>query len=357
MVFKSGKINCLPNRGVEELVTDFERKMKMDSNRLQQSIVKTNEKYDKKSIRTFVSRKYHAQELRVRLTQPQLQELKKLLDNNNQYTKLALTSSSILGRYKLNNRVLTLYKSGSIYSRKGLNLYKTDIITAITKYPTHPGKDIIIGQDEVGKGEYFGPMVVGSVALDQASIAELQLEGVRDSKKLDVAAINRLAEIIKAKALAKRAIEVGTIKFNTLYKDIKGEGKNLNDLLAWEHGRAFLEVENQLEKNNLHHRPTLLIIDQFDNIKTKERIESKLKPNIEFLQTPRGEYASIAVAAASILAKYIRNEKLKKIEDQYGYKLKNENISAIIKSEHAQEILRQSYVENSISRGTLTRKE
>ena len=67
-------------------------------------------------------------------------------------------------------------------------------------------------------------MVVGSVALDQTLIAELQIEGARDSKKLDSASISRLAEIIKTKALAKRAIEIGTVKFNTLYKDIKGEG-------------------------------------------------------------------------------------------------------------------------------------
>ena len=109
MVYATGTITFLPNCGVEELITTFKKEGTTNSKHLQQFIAKTNRKYDKNRTKTSAFRKYNAQELRVKLTRLQLQELKKLLDGNSRCTKLTITTSSMLGRYKLNNQVLTLY--------------------------------------------------------------------------------------------------------------------------------------------------------------------------------------------------------------------------------------------------------
>jgi len=46
------------------------------------------------------------------------------------------------------------------------------------------GYDYVIGTDEAGKGEWYGPLVVACIALKQKDIPAMRKKGVRDSKKL-----------------------------------------------------------------------------------------------------------------------------------------------------------------------------
>ncbi|RLB76247.1 MAG: ribonuclease HIII, partial [Deltaproteobacteria bacterium] len=50
-----------------------------------------------------------------------------------------------------------------------------------------------IGMDESGKGDWFGPLVVAAVYVDEQTAAALRKAGVRDSKTLPPAAIQRIA--------------------------------------------------------------------------------------------------------------------------------------------------------------------
>ncbi|HEU5384193.1 MAG TPA: hypothetical protein VFV38_53040 [Ktedonobacteraceae bacterium] len=54
-----------------------------------------------------------------------------------------------------------------------------------------------IGTDEAGKGDYFGPLVIAGVYLDEQQVAQLRSRGVRDSKTLSDTAIVALADEIK----------------------------------------------------------------------------------------------------------------------------------------------------------------
>src|SRR5512136_2161707 len=60
------------------------------------------------------------------------------------------------------------------------------------------GARLIAGVDEVGRGSLFGPVVAGAVILEPG----YRIKGLRDSKLLDAPTREKLAERIKAHAIA-----------------------------------------------------------------------------------------------------------------------------------------------------------
>ena len=156
-----------------------------------------------------------------------------------------------------------------------------------------------IGTDESGKGDFFGPLVSAAVFVDPKMMRELEELGVKDSKKLSDKAVRKLAADIRRVAHDRYAVtRINPERFNTLYRQMKGEGKNLNTLLAWGHARS---IEDLLGKG---HKAPFAVIDQFGDARY---IEDKIladtrQSGIEILQYPKAE-SDIAVAAASILAR------------------------------------------------------
>jgi ribonuclease HIII len=155
-----------------------------------------------------------------------------------------------------------------------------------------------IGMDEAGKGDYFGPLVIAAVYVDEKTEPQLVALGVRDSKRLQDNRILTLAEEIKS-LCQYDVVPISPKAYNKLYSDIG----NLNRLLAWGHARA---LENVLKKVTCD----LAVADQFGNEKfLRDALLSKGR-KIQLEQRPRAE-EDIAVAAASILA---RAEFVRRIE-------------------------------------------
>ena len=79
------------------------------------------------------------------------------------------------------------------------------------KFITH------IGTDESGKGDFFGPLVIAGVMVDEKTaklFAELK---IRDSKTITDKRILEMAEQIKKHAVYS-VIAIGNSKVNDLYK-------------------------------------------------------------------------------------------------------------------------------------------
>ena len=122
----------------------------------------------------------------------------------------------------------------------------------------------MIGTDESGKGDYFGPLVCAAVCVDEAGAGTLRSIGVRDSKTCTDGEIRELAEKIRELCAGKfEIIEISPERYNTLYGELSREGKNLNTMLAWGHARA---IEELLKKVDC----TVAIADQFGD----ERLHS-----------------------------------------------------------------------------------
>lgn len=172
----------------------------------------------------------------------------------------------------------------------------------------------IIGTDESGKGDYFGPLVSAGVFVNMTTKPLLEKLGVRDSKKLNDNQIREVAHKIKKICANQFAvIEISPETYNSLYNQFKSEGKNLNVLLAWAHAKAIEEVLTKVECENV-------LSDKFADEKF---IISKLQEKgkrVNLRQEHKAE-ANIAVAAASILARERFLEKLKKLSMDLGIEL------------------------------------
>jgi ribonuclease HIII len=168
-----------------------------------------------------------------------------------------------------------------------------------------------IGTDESGKGDYFGPLVVAGVWLDESAAVRLEAKGVKDSKLLSNNRCQDLAAEIRIVCDGKSVeVEMPPERYNELYNQFKKERKNLNHLLAWGHARA---IESLLEKLPCSYA----IADQFGN---ERFILSKLMEKgkkLQLIQTPKAE-RYIAVAAASILARDRFLSRMEKLSQRYG---------------------------------------
>jgi ribonuclease HIII len=180
----------------------------------------------------------------------------------------------------------------------------------------------IIGTDESGKGDYFGPLVSAGVYVDENSAKLLEDEGIRDSKKLSDKRNLELAQKIMAICKGKYSIiEISPEKYNDLYEQFIREKKNLNTLLAWGHAKAIEELLSKVDC-------AIAIADQFaDERFIKSKLQKKGR-QLKLIQMPKAEQ-NIAVAAASILARARFLEKLSKLSSEYKIDLPK-GVSALV---------------------------
>ncbi|HOZ01443.1 MAG TPA: ribonuclease HIII [Candidatus Syntrophosphaera sp.] len=155
-----------------------------------------------------------------------------------------------------------------------------------------------IGSDECGKGDYFGALVVAAFAMEAGLAGELDVLGVRDSKKLRDTQIKTIARRLYERFANRIAcIVVKPLKYNEIIADMKGRGHNLNDLLAWQHATAILDTFKQ------HPEAEGVLVDQFSpQKKVCKYLKSRELPIP--VEERHGAEADLAVAAASIIARY-----------------------------------------------------
>ncbi len=165
-----------------------------------------------------------------------------------------------------------------------------------------------IGIDESGKGDFFGPLVIAGVLLDEKAANALKKAGVADSKKLNDKKILELENLIK-EAGTFDIIAIGPNKYNELYSKFQ----NLNRLLAWGHCTV---LENILAKKPCG----TAISDKFaDEAVIKNALKERGK-NIQVIQQTKAE-SDIAVASASVLARAEFVKKISNLSEKYELNL------------------------------------
>ena len=174
-----------------------------------------------------------------------------------------------------------------------------------------------LGVDESGKGDFFGPLCVAGVYVNESVIDAWQDAGIRDSKNISSdKRIAELAELIrKTPGCIYEAVCIGNEAYNRLYAKMR----NVNALLAWGHARV---IENLMaQRHRMAPPPVRAISDQFaSNKDVIARALMSLGREIELVQRHKAE-TDMAVAAASILA---RNEfviRLATLEKHFGMRL------------------------------------
>lgn len=169
-----------------------------------------------------------------------------------------------------------------------------------------------IGSDEVGCGDYFGPIVVTSAFVNKENYHYLVDIGVKDSKKLTDEKIKELANLIKDKVTS-----VTFVLSNEKYNEIYGNNSyNLNKVKAYLHNFVLHKLTSKLDFNGP------VIVDQFCEKNTyfnylKDYKTNEIQQGITF--TTKAESKYIAVACASILARNRFIEEIEKIRNETGY--------------------------------------
>ncbi len=165
----------------------------------------------------------------------------------------------------------------------------------------------LIGIDESGKGDYFGPLVSSACYTDRKTALSWQKKGIIDSKRLNSDQINELAQEISQNSFFN-IISISPKYYNQIYPKYN----NINHLLADLHLKNLEQILTKIKKAEY------VLIDQFAE---KKLLISKLECkniNINLLQRPKAENHPI-VAAASILARHTFLTKFKELQDKYQY--------------------------------------
>lgn len=166
-----------------------------------------------------------------------------------------------------------------------------------------------IGSDEVGTGDYFGPIIVTATLVDKSTRKLLEDLKIMDSKKMTDDKIRRCAPIL----MNKLPYVTFTLP-NTKYNEMSSKGFNMNKIKAILHNRVLFELSN---KGIPYHK---IIVDQFTTPRSyfsylkQENIEDKVT-KITFLT--KGESKHLSVAAASVISRYRFLQEMDKLSEKY----------------------------------------
>lgn len=163
-----------------------------------------------------------------------------------------------------------------------------------------------VGSDEVGTGDYFGPIVVSSCYVTTNDIEYLDSLGVCDSKKLTDDKILKIAPLI-----AKRIKYKSTILNNVDYNKYHSNSYNMNKIKAILHNKVLYQMINE-EKPKYDY----IIVDEFaKEPKYYEYIKEcpNIQRNITFMT--KAEDKCLSVACASIISRYIFLKEFDKLSD------------------------------------------
>ena len=166
-----------------------------------------------------------------------------------------------------------------------------------------------IGSDEVGTGDYFGPIVVTSSYVTKDDVDFLLELGVKDSKKMSDNEIKRVVpQIIKR-------IQYNTfILTNKQYNELYNNDMNMNKMKAILHNKVLSAFANS-EKYHYDY----IVVDQFENPKSyyNHLTDAKYKVyNITFLT--KAEDQCLSVACASLISRYIFLQEMDKMSKSLG---------------------------------------
>lgn len=208
--------------------------------------------------------------------------------------------------------IATLYRSGKLVVQGSeVELFRArylaDEVAAAAPAAAGPievGTRTLIGSDEAGKGDYFGPLVVVALRADAQERAELMRSGVADSKTLSDDTIARLAP-----ALERRYAFASEVLMPAEYNVEHPRFGSLNPLLAELHARCIKKLAQP---------GAMVLVDKFADDKL---VASRLRGvDIELHQRTRAEREPV-VAAASVVARNLFVEGLRKLSEEFAVDL------------------------------------
>ena len=210
---------------------------------------------------------------------------------------------------KLENCVITCYTSGkTVFQGKDANIYaaafmdESEVLTTTSSTSQYPQA----GSDEVGTGDYFGPVCVCASYVTKDDVDFLVKLGVRDSKKLTDADMLKIGPLLMER-IPHSLLIVTPQKYNQVHEE-----NNLNAIKAKLHNQAYINLAKKIEL------PSFKIIDQFTPESSYYRYlknEPQIIRGIHFETKAEDKYLSVAVG--SIISRYGFLKTWEEMEQKY----------------------------------------
>lgn len=207
----------------------------------------------------------------------------------------------------LDNVQVTCYKSKEIYTLM-FSGDRNKIIDEALIFIDNPvvidektiNKDYLdnsyqIGTDEVGVGDFFGPLVVAATYVTPENLNLIEKLGIKDSKKLTDTKILEIGPIVEKYFLH----EVCLCSPKKLV-DLKNNGWNMHKIMANLHNTAQNNLLSKIKVNP----STKIYIDEFSNENLYFKYLVTNKPNLPIHFETKGESLYPSVACSSVLARY-----------------------------------------------------
>ncbi|WP_314733362.1 ribonuclease HIII [Anaerobacillus sp. CMMVII] len=231
------------------------------------------------------------------------------------------------------NCSVTAYKSGKvlfqganheaeakIWEKFSKNEVQPTVIKKATKENTPSNKTqfshmSLLGSDEVGTGDYFGPITVVASFVSKENFEELTQLGVKDSKGMKDEQICKIA-----KQLIKQIPYSLLVLPNEKYNSLQAKGMNQGKIKAILHNQALLHLKKKLGATPYDG----ILIDQFVERGIYYRYIADQKEKVQeqniFFQT-KAESLHLSVAAASIIARYAFVREMDKLSAEAGFEI------------------------------------
>ncbi|MET3574586.1 ribonuclease HIII [Bhargavaea ullalensis] len=256
-------------------------------------------------------------------------QMKKLIDHY-EGSKVVRNAPGVVFAAKTGGTSITAYKSGKVMfqgaagaaeaakwtsggavagpSAKPKSSAKGD------RLPDGLARMSVIGSDETGTGDFFGPVTVAACYVPAEGIALAEELGVKDSKMLTDPLMRRIGPQIKA-AFPNSVLVLPNGKYNT----VQAKGWSQGKIKALLHNQAIRHVLRKLDGR----KPDYILIDQFAergiyyrHISGEQDI---VRENVLF--STKAENLHASVACASILARVAFLEEMDRLSEEAGVTL------------------------------------
>lgn len=230
---------------------------------------------------------------------------------------------------KLPDTAITMYKSGKCMFQGGgaereAARWGTSGASATQKASTVGAKGdtlpegfaamSVLGSDETGTGDYFGPITVAAVYVPSSKIELINELGVKDSKMLTDDYMRKIAPDLRA-----ACIHSVLILRNEKYNALQAKGYSQGKMKAMMHNKA---LGHTLEKM-APEKPAHILIDQFaergvyyNYLKNEREI---VRDGVLF--STKAEQLHVSVATASILARAAFLKEMDRLSELAGVAL------------------------------------
>ena len=211
---------------------------------------------------------------------------------------------------KPENCDITCYTSGkTVFQGKDANIYaaafmnEPEVLTTTPFTSQYPQA----GSDEVGTGDYFGPVCVCASYVTKDDVDFLVKLGVRDSKKLTDADMLKIGPLLMER-IPHSLLIVTPQKYNQVHEE-----NNLNAIKAKLHNQAYINLAKKIEL------PSFKIVDQFTPETSYYRYlknDTQIIRGIHFETKAEDKYLSVAVG--SIISRYGFLKTWEEMEQKYN---------------------------------------